>query len=304
MTRTPPAFLGAHGSGSRGLTSPRTGKAKLKTTVTKQTPTVRLELESRPESVTLVRGMLVGIGEELALEAELLDDLKTAVSEACNNVVMHAYGDRLGPMTVDFELAAGQMEISVRDRGGGIRGVSASHDRMGVGLAVISALADRSEFVNLPEGGTEVRMSFTGRGTKPALERAEAHDWPKDLDGDVVARLSSARLLKGVLGRLARAMAAQAHFSVDRVSELYPVTDALAAHAEAAASSHGIGFAIVAGDRRLEVIIGKFRTGSSAGLREETDTASPLRLLADEVSVEMDGDSELLRVVVADTRQG
>jgi anti-sigma regulatory factor (Ser/Thr protein kinase) len=248
--------------------------------------------------------MLVGIGEELALEAELLDDLKTAVSEACNNVVMHAYGDGVGPMTVDFELGGGEIEVSVRDRGHGIRGVSASHDRMGVGLAVISALADRSEFVNVPEGGTEVRMSFTRGAVTSAIERAEiegAHDWPKDLDGDVVARISSARLLRGVLGRLARAMAAQAHFSVDRFSELYPVTDALAAHAEAAGSSHGIGFGIAARERRIEVTIGKFRCGSSAGLKEETGTASPLKLLADELSVEMDGDSELLRIVVADT---
>jgi serine/threonine-protein kinase RsbW len=274
--------------------------------VTEQTPTVRLELDSRPESVTLVRGMLVGIGEELALEPELVDDLKTAVSEACNNVVMHAYGDDVGPMTVDVEVEpeADSIETTVRDHGDGIRGVSASHDRMGVGMAVISALADRSEFVNLPEGGTEVRMSFTGRMTKSALKRAgveQEDDWPKELDGDVVARVSSAVLLKGVLGRLARAVAAQAHFSVDRFSELYPVTDALAAHAQAAASSHGIGFAIVGGSRRIEMTIGKFRMGSSAGLREETATASPLKLLADELSVEMNGDSELLRVVVADT---
>jgi anti-sigma regulatory factor (Ser/Thr protein kinase) len=248
--------------------------------------------------------MLVGIGEELALEAELLDDLKTAVSEACNNVVMHAYGDRVGPMTVDFQLVGDEIEISVRDDGGGIRGVSASHDRMGVGLAVISALADRSEFVNLPAGGTEVRMSFAGRVANPELARAElqnGHDWPQHLDGDVVARLSSARLLKAVLGRLARAMAAQAHFSVDRFAELYPVTDALAAHAQAAASSDGVSFAIAAGDRRIEMTIGKFRTGSSAGLREETPAGSPLKLLADELSVEPDGDAELLRVVVADT---
>jgi hypothetical protein len=118
----------------------------------------------------------------------------------------------------------------------------------------------------------------------------------------VVARLSSARLLKGVLGRLARAMAAQAHFSVDRFSELYPVTDALADHARAAASRHEIGFAIAAEDRRIELTIGKFRDGSSARLREETSTASPLTLLADELSIEPDGDSELLRVVVADRR--
>jgi anti-sigma regulatory factor (Ser/Thr protein kinase) len=249
--------------------------------------------------------MLVGIGEELALEAELLDDLKTAVSEACNNVVIHAYGDGMGPMTVDFALDSDQIGISVRDSGHGIRGVSVSHDRMGVGMAVISALADRSEFVNLPEGGTEVRMSFRATAATPALERPEVqngHDWPKELDGDVVARVSSARLLKGVLGRLARAMAAQAHFSVDRFSELYPVTDALAAHAQAAASSHGIGFGIVARDRQIEVTIGKFRIGSSAGLQEQTAAASTLKLLADDLRVEMDGDSELLRVVVADTR--
>jgi hypothetical protein len=219
---------------------------------------------------------------------------------------MHAYGDGIGPMTVDVEIdpESANIEMSVRDEGGGIRGVSASHDRMGVGLAVISALSDRSEFVNLPGGGTEVRMSFTGRPTKQALERRASqngHDWPKHLDGDVVARVSSAELLKGVLGRLARAMAAQAHFSVDRFSEIYPVTDALAAHAQAAASSTGIGFAIVGGSRRIELTIGKFRPGSSAGLREETETASPLKLLADEVSVEPDGDSELLRVVVADS---
>jgi serine/threonine-protein kinase RsbW len=273
--------------------------------VTDQTPTVRLELDSRPAAVTLVRGMLVGIGDELALEAELLDDLKTAVSEACNNVVMHAYEDAVGPMTVDFEVepATDCMEISVSDRGDGIRGVVASHDRMGVGMAVISALADRSEFASLPGGGTEVKMSFTGR-TGSALKRAEvteADDWPEHLDGDVVARLSSALLLKGVLGRLARAVAAQAHFSVDRFSELYPVTDALAAHARAAASSRGIGFAIVGGNRRIEMTIGKFPTGSSAGLRERTQTASSLQLLADELSVEPDGDSELLRVVVADS---
>jgi len=95
-------------------------------------------------------------------------------------------------------------------------------------------------------------------------------------------------------------MAAQAHFSVDRFSELYPVTDALAAHARAAASSRGIGFAIARGNRRIELTIGKFRNGSSAGLSRETQPASPLKLLADEVSVERDGASEVLRVIVSD----
>ena len=65
-----------------------------------QAPTLTLELDSRPETLTLVRGMLGGIAELLTMDAELLDDLKTAVSEACNNVVLHAYPEGSGPLSV------------------------------------------------------------------------------------------------------------------------------------------------------------------------------------------------------------
>ena len=70
----------------------------LKAGVTTESPTVRLDLESKPETLTIVRGMLGGVAEPLAMDAELLDDLKTAVSEACNNVVLHAYEGEPGPM--------------------------------------------------------------------------------------------------------------------------------------------------------------------------------------------------------------
>ena len=76
-------------------------------------PAVRLELDSRPETLTLVRGVLAGVAELIGLDPELLDDLKTAVSEACNNVVMHAYEGETGPLTVlHVHRARG-------DRGGG-----------------------------------------------------------------------------------------------------------------------------------------------------------------------------------------
>jgi serine/threonine-protein kinase RsbW len=126
-------------------------------------PTLRLELDSRPELVTLVRCILAGLGELLAFDAALLDDLKTAVSEACNNVVLHAYGGEPGPLVLDLKITGERIEIIVRDEGSGIRQLASSDARIGVGLAVISALADRAEFASTSEGGTEVRMSFTGR---------------------------------------------------------------------------------------------------------------------------------------------
>ena len=103
-------------------------------------PTVSLELESRPETLTLVRGMLAGVAERLAMDPELLDDLKTAVSEACNNVALHAYPDGLGSLTVLLSSTSDGIEVTVRDRGIGIAERDAADDRVhGVGLQVIRA---------------------------------------------------------------------------------------------------------------------------------------------------------------------
>ena len=82
--------------------------------MTGEAPTVYLGLESRPQTLTIVRGMLAGVAEPLGFDAELLDDLKTAVSEACNNVVLHAYGGEPGPMLVQLFVSDVSYESSSR----------------------------------------------------------------------------------------------------------------------------------------------------------------------------------------------
>jgi serine/threonine-protein kinase RsbW len=272
--------------------------------------TIRLELESKPSCVTLVRGMLTGLGETLALDPELLDDLKTAVSEACNNVVLHAYPDAPGPLVVELVVGRDELQATVRDRGGGIKQISAAEDRMGVGLAVISALADRAEFQSVPEGGTAVRMEFGDRGA--GIRQWESPEAPSAatesvrLSGDVVVTLSSARLLPGVLGRVARAAAAVANFSLDRFSDLYLITDEISAHAESAVRN-GVSFAIVADAGQLDLTIGPFATGTGArlaGSEQPSAHAFPLARLVDRLTVESDGDAELLSVVVLDKPEG
>ena len=52
---------------------------------------VSLRLPARPENVAVVRQALTGLGDAFDLDADLLGDIKTAVTEACNNVVLHAY---------------------------------------------------------------------------------------------------------------------------------------------------------------------------------------------------------------------
>ena len=285
--------------------------------VTVSGSTVRLRLESRPETLTIVRGMLGGVAELLAIDPELLDDLKTSVSEACNNVVLHAYSDEPGPMEVSLFVEGDRIRITVADEGAGMASPPVAGDvTQGIGLSVIRALAEGVHFRSSPGEGTEVQMQFAGTRDGRRLftappDAAADGALPAIDNGEVVVSLSPVTLLPGVLGRLARTLAAGAHFSLDRFSDVYLVTDTLAAHAADAASAERIHALLRARDRRLELELGPFRAGSNNSLgpgRPREQAASPLGLLADEISVAPSGGAgensdEALRVVVIDHRR-
>lgn len=279
--------------------------------VTDDWPTVRLDLDSRPETLTLVRGALGGVADQLALDPELLDDLKTAVSEACNNVVMHAYDDVPGPLGVRLYAREETIEVVIRDEGRGIPEIAPSDDRLqGVGLPVIRALTQQAEFRPMPAGGTEVRMLFAGeRRGKPLFREPERatpeQGWADGLSGDAVVSLSPVSFVGGVLGRLARALAAKARFSLDRFSDVYLVTDAIAAHAARSVRGGRVSFGLATEVRRLEVTIGPFRDGTSAGLNQRgpaQDVGGALALLSDEVEVRPIDVGEMLHIVMVDHR--
>ncbi|MDQ6776066.1 MAG: ATP-binding protein [Actinomycetota bacterium] len=274
-------------------------------------PTVKLELESRPDSLVLVRGMLAGVADLLGFDPEFVHNLKTVVSEACNNVVLHAYDGEPGPLAVSVEIAPDEVEAVVRDWGRGIREIAPSEDRFHVGLAVISALADRTQFVRASGGGTEVRMAFTGQRGSRTLEAGAcieaAEPVALELSGDAIATLSPVGLLAGVLARVATALAARARFSLDRFCDVYLVTDAVAAHAAPSAVGDHLDFAVAARDHRLELTVGPFRTGSGTELRGADgfgQLGSALSLLAVELVVEPVGEAELWRLVVVDGDDG
>ena len=275
-------------------------------------PTVRLDLDSRPETLTLVRGALGGVADQLALDPELLDDLKTAVSEACNNVVMHAYDGETGPLGVRMYIDPSAIEVVVEDRGSGLPQMSPADETIrGVGLSVIRALAEQAEFLPVPDGGTEVRMSFAGERDGKPLFHLPSKAGPDDhggswLAGDAVVSLSPISLLAGVLGRVARALAARARFSLDRFSDVYLVTDAIAAHAGRAAKGPRMSFAISTDAQRLELTIGPFVDGSGGQLSQQApdySAASALTMLSDDLDVRREGDAEVLHVVMVDRRR-
>ncbi len=267
---------------------------------------VRLEVESRPECITLVRSMLAGLGEYLELDPELLDDLKTAISEACNNVVLHAYGGETGPLHMSMSISDEDFEVSVRDQGVGLQRVSSAANRMGVGLAVISALARRAEFQSEPGEGTEVRMSFgsEGVGARAALAARggiTALSAPLELGGDIVVTVGPAELLGQVLGRLVRAVAAGAHFSVDRFPSLHLLTSALSARATELDGAGEISFSIVGRPKHLEVAVGPLPPGSSRDLFGG-QTPPGLDGLIESTDATVVPEGELVQVVVVEPR--
>jgi anti-sigma regulatory factor (Ser/Thr protein kinase) len=293
---------------------------------------VRLELASKPESATLVRALLSGLGTALVWESELVDDLKTAVSEACNNVVMHAYGGGVGKLIVRIDSEDDWIEVTVCDEGEGLRGVLVSEDHLRVGLPVISSLTERVDFLTPPGGGTEVRMFFRAtakkthqiagasvRGGARAGRRPDAREleeiarsWtgqalealvgePLLRDGEVAGAMAPVGVFGPALGRLVRAFAAVNHFRLDRFSELREMTDTLGAHARTSAGSERLAFALGGGERRIELVAGPFVRGSGA-LFTGTEPASPLRELADQVTIEPAAKGEMVRLVVTDPR--
>src|SRR4051812_18721434 len=84
---------------------------------------VRLTLPAVAENVAVVRQALTGMTETLGIGPGVLADMKTAVSEACNNVVVHAYDERAParPVEVTAVADAGDVAVTVRDEGRGIR---------------------------------------------------------------------------------------------------------------------------------------------------------------------------------------
>ena len=83
-------------------------------------PDLVLSLPARAENVAVVRHAFGGLGEALSMPEQLLSDIKLAVTEACTNVVIHAYPDVEGPMEIRAALGESELSVVVRDEGRGV----------------------------------------------------------------------------------------------------------------------------------------------------------------------------------------
>jgi serine/threonine-protein kinase RsbW len=124
------------------------------------TTDVKLTLPARPENVSVIRHVLGAFAEALRLPDDLIEDLRLAVTEACTNVVRHAYpADVAGPVEISIRPTDDVVSVVVADHGRGI-GTSSDTTGPGLGLPLIAAIADEVDLQPVPGGGSRVAMTF------------------------------------------------------------------------------------------------------------------------------------------------
>jgi serine/threonine-protein kinase RsbW len=129
---------------------------------------IRLTLPARPENVAVVRHVLGALAEALDLPGAVTEDMRLAVTEACTNVVRHAYAGGGGAIDVAVRPKGGELEVTVADAGRGI-GPSPDTAGPGLGLPLIAALTDSLEIEASRGAGSRLIMSFLRTRDTPAM---------------------------------------------------------------------------------------------------------------------------------------
>jgi serine/threonine-protein kinase RsbW len=122
-------------------------------------PDLELSLPARAENVAVVRHAFGGFGDAFDVDDQTLSDIKLAVTEACTNVVVHAYPGGEGPLRVAASVDGDRLVVIVRDEGQGIV-PRADSPGLGLGLPLIATLAESLELGTGANDETEVTMIF------------------------------------------------------------------------------------------------------------------------------------------------
>jgi len=130
---------------------------------------IKLEFPSRSCNEAFARTAAAAFAAQLDPTLEELGDIKTAVSEAVTNCIVHAYPDSIGRISMRMRiLDGGILEISVRDWGKGISDIpqamtplytTGGEDRSGMGFTIMDSFMDRLRVKSVAGKGTTVTMS-------------------------------------------------------------------------------------------------------------------------------------------------
>lgn len=134
--------------------------------------TVKFTFDSRSANEGFARSATAAFISQLDPTLDEVADIKTAVSEAVTNCIVHAYPNEIGPVYITVKLQeGGRIVLSVADKGVGIPDVAKAmepmyttgnrEERAGLGFAVMESFMDHLKVHSRVGAGTRVTMSKT-----------------------------------------------------------------------------------------------------------------------------------------------
>lgn len=238
------------------------------------------------------------------MEEAGIADLKTVVTEACMNVVVHAYpADEAGLLTVEATEEMDGLTVVVRDFGRGIQPrPDADRPSLRIGLTLIAALSTSFEIKGGVDRGTEIRMHLPLSARDESAERTQAAAVAPIDDEATALRVGPPELVGPILSRALGALAARREISVDRLSDAMLLSDAISARAPEGFTDGHVSLSLADRPEGVQLKVGPMKSGAAEQLRESLDlpeVGGSLATLADELRIERGDEGEFLVVGIA-----
>jgi stage II sporulation protein AB (anti-sigma F factor) len=129
---------------------------------------MKIEFLSKSENESFARVAVAAFISQLDPTIEELSDVKTAVSEAVTNAIIHGYGHENGIVTIESEINDGEITIKVEDKGIGIKDLELAMqplytsrpdlERSGMGFTVMETFMDDLQVESSEGSGTRITM--------------------------------------------------------------------------------------------------------------------------------------------------
>lgn len=156
------------------LCAPAT-EERIETVGREETDEIQLSFQSKSQNERFSRTVVAAFVARLDPTLEELSDLKTAVSEAVTNAIIHAYSDEHGKVELRAEIRGNDVIVEIRDFGVGIPDIRQAMEptyttrpeweRSGMGFAFMEAFTDELRVDSAPGEGTRIRMKKRIGGT-------------------------------------------------------------------------------------------------------------------------------------------
>lgn len=132
---------------------------------------MKLEISSKSNNEAFARITVAAFAAQLDPTIEEIADIKTAVSEAVTNSIIHGYENKEGKVTIKASLSGNEIEIEISDNGKGIEDIETAKqplytskpdlERSGMGFTIMESFMDKVKVESIVGLGTKITMNKT-----------------------------------------------------------------------------------------------------------------------------------------------